>query len=55
MTRFIETELVTGKGFRNSYARDDAVPHHLAPEELGRLIDRRLLRLEERYRTTRIE
>jgi WD40 repeat protein len=55
VSRFIETELITEKGFRNSYAKDDAVPHHLAQEELDRLINRRLVRLEERYGTVRVE
>ena len=54
-SRFIETELITAKGFRNSYAKDDAVPAYLAPEQLDRLINQRLLRLEERYGTVRIE
>jgi WD40 repeat protein len=54
-SRFIETELITAKGFRNSYARDDAVPAYLTPDQLDRLIDQRLLRLEDRYGTVRIE
>jgi WD40 repeat protein len=53
--QFIERELITARGFRNSYARDDAVPRHLTQDQLGRLIDRRLLRIEERYGTARIE
>lgn len=55
VSRFIETQLITEKGFRNSYTRDDAVPAHLTAEQLQRLIDRRLLRIEERYGTERIE
>ncbi|HSK80284.1 MAG TPA: hypothetical protein VLQ45_27770 [Thermoanaerobaculia bacterium] len=55
VSRFIETDLITEKGFRNSYARDDAVPAFLTQEQLDRLINRRLLRLEERYGTVRIE
>jgi len=54
-SRFIETGLITEKGFRNSYAKDDAVPSLLTQEQLDRLINRRLLRLEERYGTARIE
>ena len=54
-SRFIETELITAKGFRNSYARDDAVPAYLTPDQLDRLINQRLLRLEDRYGTVRIE
>ena len=48
-------QLITQKGFRNSYARDDAVPSQLTEDELGRLIHSRLVRLEERYGTARIE
>lgn len=55
VARFIETELITEKGFRNSFAREDAVPTHLTEEELSRLIHMRLLRLEERYGLQRIE
>ena len=53
--RFIETELITEKGHRNSFAREDAVPSHLSEDELDRLIRARLIRLEERYGTQRIE
>ena len=52
---FIESELITEKGFRNSYAREDAVPSRLTEDELARLIGSRLLRLEDRYGTERIE
>ncbi|MGB8504371.1 WD40 repeat domain-containing protein, partial [Mycobacterium sp.] len=52
---FIESELITEKGFRNSYAREDAVPSHLTDDELARLIRSRLLRLEDRYGAQRIE
>lgn len=55
VSRFIEADLITEKGFRNSYAKDDAVPAILTEEQLGRLINRRLLRVEERYGTARIE
>ena len=52
---FIESELITEKGFRNSYAREDAVPSHLTEDELDQLIRSRLLRLEEYYGAQRIE
>ncbi len=52
---FIESELITEKGFRNSYPRDDAVPEHLTEDELAGLIRLRLLRIEDRYGTPRIE
>lgn len=55
VNRFIESDLITEKGFRNSYAKDDAVPAVLSEEQLDRLINRRLLRVEERYGTARIE
>ena len=43
---FIETQLITQNGFRNQYARDDAVPSQLTEDELDRLIRRRLVRLQ---------
>ena len=55
VSRFIESDLITEKGFRNSYAKDDAVPAFLTEGQLDRLINRRLLRVEERYGTARIE
>lgn len=55
VSRFIESDLITEKGFRNSYAKDDAVPVILSEEQLEQLINRRLLRVEERYGTARIE
>ena len=55
VARFIESELITEKGFRNSYIREDAVPAHLTEDELDRLISSRLVRLEDRYGAPRIE
>jgi WD40 repeat protein len=55
VAHFIESELITEKGFRNSYAREDAVPSRLTDDELARLIRARLLRLEERHGAQRIE
>ncbi|WP_204803393.1 hypothetical protein [Mycobacterium riyadhense] len=55
VAQFIESELITEKGFRNSYVREDAVPSRLTDDELTRLIGARLLRLEERYGAQRIE
>jgi len=54
-SRFIETELITEKGYRNSFAQEDAVPAYLSREHLDHLIRRRLLRVEERQNTMRIE
>ena len=34
VAEFIESELITEKGFRNSYAREDAVPSRLTEDEL---------------------
>ncbi|WP_067672537.1 nSTAND1 domain-containing NTPase [Nocardia miyunensis] len=55
VAHFIESQLITEKGYRNSYAREDAVPSYLTDDELARLIRKRLLRLEERYGAQRIE
>ena len=55
VSRFIATELITEKGYRNSVSKDDATPAHLSEAQLATLIDRRLLRVEERYGAQRIE
>ena len=55
VAEFIESELITEKGFRDSYAREDAVPSRLTEDELSRLIGSRLLRLEEYHGAQRIE
>jgi WD40 repeat protein len=55
VARFIESELITEKGFRDSFIREDAVPTHLTEEELAQLISSRLVRLEDRYGAQRIE
>jgi hypothetical protein len=55
VSRFIETELITENGYRNSFAQEDAVPAYLTREHLNHLIQRRLLRVEERQNTMRIE
>ena len=54
--RFIQENLVTESGFRNSYPRDDALNQHLiTEEELEHLIHKRLLRVESQMGTDRIE
>ena len=53
--RFIESELITEKGYRNNFAREDAVPSILTAEQLESLIARRLLRTETRFGVQRIE
>ena len=55
VSRFVATELITEKGYRNSVSKDDATPAHLTDAQLAHLIDRRLLRVEERYGALRIE
>jgi len=55
VARFVESELITEKGFRNSHARDDAVPAHMSDDQLQRLVDLRLLRIGESYGAQRIE
>ena len=55
VAEFIETELITEKGFRNSYAREDAVPSRLTDDELAQLISSRLLRVVDHYGAQRIE
>ena len=55
VSRFIETELITEKGYRNSFAKEDAIPGFLTEEQLDGLIRRRLLRVEERQGAMRIE
>ena len=55
VAEFIESELITKKGFRNSFARDDAVPSRLTENELAWLIDWRLVRLDDYHGAQRIE
>lgn len=54
--RFIEQQLITQQGFRNGFPVDDAIQTGLVTEEQIRLlVNRRILRLEERYGTRRVE
>ncbi len=53
--RFIEGELITEKGYRNNFAREDAVPSILSAEQLEKLVALRLLRVETRLGVQRIE
>ncbi len=53
---FIEDELVTENGFRNSYSVDDAIAHdYLSGPQLDVLVNRRLLRRTHLLGTDRIE
>ena len=54
--RFIEEELITEHGFRNSYSVNDAIAQEfVTASELGTLIDRHLLRHEHHLGTERVE
>src|ERR1051326_6413407 len=54
--RFIENELITEHGFRKPCDLDDAHSvHGLTDEQLGLLVDRRLLRIEPQHGTQRVE
>lgn len=56
VARFIEDELVTEQGFRNSYSVLDAVERGLVRrDEIATLVDRRLLRLEHHLGAERVE
>ena len=53
---FIERELLTESGYRDSCALEDAVQRHgIAREALQKLVERRVLRLEERFGVLRVE
>jgi hypothetical protein len=54
--RFIEEELITEQGFRNSYSVEDALDRGaLTAEALATLVDRRLLRLDHYLGVERVE
>ena len=54
--QFIEDQLITEGGFRNSFPLKDALDRRLLTEELlRRLVDRRLLRIEHQLGADRIE
>ena len=54
--RFIEEKLITEGGFRNSFAREDALSQGIVTgPELERLVQNRLLRVESHMGTDRIE
>jgi len=56
VAEFIEMELITERGFRDSYPKEDAIKKGVVTEaELQVLVDRRLLRLEQHYGIPRIE
>ena len=55
VAHFIEDQLITRSGFRNSYACEDAVPSHVTEAELDQLVRSRLVHIEDRYGTQRIE
>jgi hypothetical protein len=52
----IEEELIDGGGYRKSYPKSDATAeYHVSPNDIDRLITRRLLQKIERYGATHIE
>jgi len=54
--RFIEQELITQQGFRNNFPVHDAIETGLVTEDQIRLlVNRRILRLDDRYGTRRVE
>jgi WD40 repeat protein len=55
VAEFIETELISEKGFRNFYPLADAVPSRLTEEDLAHLVDSRLVRVMDHYGAQRIE
>ena len=56
MRRFIEEQLITESGYRNSYSVDDAIAlGSLTRGELDTLINRHLLRHEHHLGTERVE
>ena len=55
VAEFVETQLITEKGFRNFYPLEDAVPFRLSTEDLAHLVDSRLVRVVEHYGAQRIE
>lgn len=56
LREFVEGQLLTEGGFRDSYAYDDALRQPgVLREQVDRLIERRLLRLEERAGVLRLE
>jgi hypothetical protein len=53
---FVEEKLLTESGFRNSIALEDAVREPgVSAETIQALVNRRLIRLEERFGTQRVE
>lgn len=52
---FVEDKLVTGMGHRASIPCADAERMGMSPSALGELVDRRLLIVEERFRTPHVE
>ena len=53
---FIERELLTESGYRDSCAIEDAVRRHAIPvESIQKLVERRVLRQEERFGVLRVE
>ena len=52
---FVEDELITDQGYRDSYPLEDALAHGIPSEAIDALIRRRLLRVDERQSVRRLE
>jgi TPR repeat protein len=52
---FVENRLLTASGFRGTVPLSEAAAEGIAPDDLDRLVDRRLLRFEDRLGTRHVE
>ena len=53
--RYLESHLLTTNGFRNTVALEDLVPDHVKMDELRRLEENRIVRIETMNGTQRVE
>ena len=53
--RYLESHLLTTNGFRNMVALEDMVPEHVKMEELRKLEENRIIRIETMNGTQRVE
>ena len=53
--RYLESHLLTTNGFRNTVALEDLVPDHVKMDELHRLEENRIVRIETMNGTQRVE
>ena len=52
---YLEENLLTSRGYRNSLAYEDVVPEHVSVEEIEQLEKSRIIRKEIQHKTERIE